>query len=561
MKLKEAAGVLLVSAAAAALLAGCGKSGGAGGNAAGVDTAEGGIREYTAFYAVPGDEKNDDNVIQQKIAEITGAKVKETWLTGQTATEAVGTLIAGGEYPDLIDGSDGTAQLYEAGALIPLDEYLDEYPNLKNFWSEWDWDKVRQDDGHIYWIPQFGNPYEKDMSPTPAEAFWIQTRVLKWADYPEIKTLDQYFQLLKDYNAANPAMEDGTANIAYTILCDDWRYFCLENPPQFLAGYPNDGSVIVDPDTQKIVDYNTIDEARAYYKELNEGFAAGLVDPEAFTQSYDEYIAKLSSGRVLGMVDQWWQFQNARDSIKQQGLDAQGCSYVPLALTIDADVEPNYNTEAAINVSNGVGISVSCKDPEGVLQFLNDLLEPEVRVLRTWGIEGVDYEVGKDGIFTRNDEQWSQATDSAYKASHMCGYSYLPNYTGLLDDRKNASDPNEQPTEFVKSLPADVQECLAAYDCETYLEMMDPADAAPGPWFPMYSYSNTMTSSTPGGTAWVNMGEVKHQYLPKVVMASDFEAGWEEYLKAYKGANPEAFLSEMQKELDRRIESAAKYAE
>lgn len=561
MKLKEAAGVLLVSAAAAALLAGCGKSGGAGGNAAGVDTAEGGIREYTAFYAVPGDEKNDDNVIQQKIAEITGAKVKETWLTGQTATEAVGTLIAGGEYPDLIDGSDGTAQLYEAGALIPLDEYLDEYPNLKNFWSEWDWDKVRQDDGHIYWIPQFGNPYEKDMSPTPAEAFWIQTRVLKWADYPEIKTLDQYFQLLKDYNAANPAMEDGTANIPYTILCDDWRYFCLENPPQFLAGYPNDGSVIVDPDTQKIVDYNTIDEARAYYKELNEGFAAGLVDPEAFTQSYDEYIAKLSSGRVLGMVDQWWQFQNARDSIKQQGLDAQGCSYVPLALTIDADVEPNYNTEAAINVSNGVGISVSCKDPEGVLQFLNDLLEPEVRVLRTWGIEGVDYEVGEDGIFTRNDEQWSQATDSAYKASHMCGYSYLPNYTGLLDDRKNAADPNEQPTEFVKSLPADVQECLAAYDCETYLEMMDPADAAPGPWFPMYSYSNTMTSSTSGGTAWVNMGEVKHQYLPKVVMASDFEAGWEEYLKAYKGANPEAFLSEMQKELDRRIESAAKYAE
>ena len=39
-------------------------------------------------------------------------------------------------------------------------------------------------------------------------------------------------------------MEDGTTNIPYTILCDDWRYFCLENAPQFLDGYPNDGSVM-----------------------------------------------------------------------------------------------------------------------------------------------------------------------------------------------------------------------------------------------------------------------------------------------------------------------------
>lgn len=559
MKFKKVTAILLTSLMAASMLAGCGESKETSGSSKSGSSKEEGIREYTAFYAVPGNEINDDNEIQQKIAEITGAKVKETWLTGQTAAEAVGTLIAGGEYPDLIDGSDGTAQLYDAGALIPLDEYLDDYPNLKELWSEEEWDKVRQDDGHIYWIPQFGNVYEKDMAPAPAEAFWIQTRVLKWADYPEIKTLDEYFKLLEDYNAANPTMEDGTANIPYTILCDDWRYFCLENPPQFLAGYPNDGSVIVDPETETIVDYNTIDEARDYFKKLNEEFGKGIVDQEAFTQSFDEYIAKLSSGRVLGMVDQWWQFIDARDSLKQQGLNEQGCNYVPLALTVDENVTPNYNTEQAINPANGVGVSVSCEDPEGVLQFLNDILEPEVRILRGWGIEGVDYEIGEDGLFSRTDEQWAQAADSAYKASHICTYSYLPNYVGLLADKKNAADPNEQPSEFVKSLPSDVRECLEAYGCQTYLEMMDPADEVPGPWFPMYSKSNTMTTSTEGGTAWAKMGELKHEYLPKVVMASDFEKSWEEYLEAYETANPQAFLDEMQEELDKRIENAAKY--
>lgn len=557
MKRFKAVAILSAAAMVTSLLGGCGNS---NGKTASKEAGKDGIREYTAFFSTTGIELNDDNVIQQKIAEITGAKVKENWLTGQSASEAIGTMIAGGEYPDMIDGGDGSSQLYDAGALIPLDDYLDKYPNLKNFWSEENWDKVRQPDGHIYWIPQFGNPYKKDMSPTPAEAFWIQTRVLKWAGYPEIKTLKEYFKLLEDYHAANPTMEDGTTNIPYTILCDDWRYFCLENPPQFLAGYPNDGSVIVDPETKKIVDYNTIDEAEEYFKILNEEYAKEMIDPEAFTQSYDEYIAKLSSGRVLGMVDQWWQFQTARDSIDQQNLADQGCSYVPLGLTIDEGVTANYNTKAAINVGSGLAITVSCKDPEGALQFLNDILSPEVRILRGWGIKGVDYEEGEDGLFYRNDEQWKNSTDSAYKASHICAYGYLPNYAGVLVDEKNASDPKQQPSEFAKSLPKDVQECLKAYNCETYLEMMDPMDDVPGPWFPMYSFSNTMTTATEGGMAWNKMREIKQEYLPKVVMSSDFTKGWNEYLKAYKEANPDAFINEMQEELDRRIKNAAKYA-
>ena len=38
-----------------------------------------------------------------------------------------------------------------------------------------------------------------------------------------------------------------------------------------------------------------------YFKKLNEEYQKGIVDPESFTQTYDEYISKLSTGRVLGM--------------------------------------------------------------------------------------------------------------------------------------------------------------------------------------------------------------------------------------------------------------------
>ena len=40
----------------------------------------------------------------------------------------------------------------------------------------------------------------------------------EWAGYPEIKTLDQYFDLLESYADANPTMANGTKNIPYTTL-------------------------------------------------------------------------------------------------------------------------------------------------------------------------------------------------------------------------------------------------------------------------------------------------------------------------------------------------------
>ncbi len=577
---KKLVSILLVSALAASALTGCG--GGSGesqqtqttdsssgetsdteGDTAGTESTEGSgeIKEFTAFFATPGTEINDDNEIQQIIAEKTGAKCKETWLTGQSDSEAVGTLIASGEYPDFIEGGSGTLQLYEAGALVALDDYLDNYPNIKALFTEQQWDQLRQDDGKIYWIPQFSCIKNKESVCTHNdEAFWIQTRVLKWADYPEIKTMDQYFDLIEAYNEANPTMEDGTPNIPYTILCEDWRYFCLENAPQFLDGYPNDGSVIVDPDTLKVIDYNTTPTAKRYFQKLNEEYKKGIVDPESFTQTYDEYIAKVSTGRVLGMIDQWWDFAyTAGDAIRQQGLDAEGCNYVPLPITIEEGIQNQWhNSGGVLNVSSGLAITVSCEDVEGALKFVDDLLSQEIHNLRSWGVEGVDYNVLDNGEFSRTPEQVAQASDAAYKASHLCTYSYFPQYSGMSDDGINANKPEGQPNEFYANLQSDVKECFDAYGVQTYVEMIGTSEA-PGAWYPMWSYSNTLTTSTPGGTAWNRMGEIKHEYLPKVVMASDFESGWSEYMDAYESCNPQDFLDEMQAELDKRMEEAAKY--
>ena len=553
---KKLVSALLITGMLSSMFAGCGKSSG-GGGAVNAD----GIKEFTAFFAVPGNEINNDNEIQDLIAEKTGCKVKESWLTGQTAEEAVGTFIAGGEYPDFIDGGNSSVQLYEAGALVPIDEYYDNYPNIRNYFTDQEWDMLRQSDGHIYWIPQFSKINgEERVCQHNDEAFWIQTRVLEWAGYPEVHTMDQYFDLIESYNEANPTMEDGTANIPYTILCDDWRYFCLENAPQFLDGYPNDGSVIVDPETLTVIDYNTTPTAKKYFEQLNEEYKKGIVDQESFTQTYDEYIAKLSTGRVLGMIDQWWDFYNtAGDAIKSAGLDKQGCEYVPLPITIEEGMTNQWhNSGGAFNASSGLAITTSCPDVEGALQFVNDLLAQDVHDLRFWGVEGVDYEVGDDGLYYRTPEMRVNCADSSYKAAHLCFYSYFPQFNGTSQDGKNAMKPENQENEFYDGLSDNLKKCFDAYGVKTYVEMLGTSPA-PGPWYPMYSYSQTLTTSTPGGLAWNKIGEVKHEYLPKVVMAENFETGWEDYMKVYNECKPEDFLSEMQTELERRVDMAAKY--
>lgn len=568
MRKKKLAAALLAAGMIVASMTGCGgdaskststdgtKTSTDAGSDDGADASanNGEITEFEMFCNVPGSEINSDNEIAQIIAEKTGVRVKESWLNGQDANESIGTIIASGTYPDFINGGDAMKTLYEADALVAWDDYIDKYPNIKEFFTDEEWNKFRMDDGKIYWCNAFENIYGEDKTTNQnGEAFWIQTRVLKWADYPKVETLDEYFDLLKSYNDANPTMEDGTANIPYTILCEDWRYFCLENAPEFLDGYPNDGSVIVDVENLKVVDYNTTPTAKRYFQKLNEGVKSGLIDSESFTQTYDEYIAKLSTGRVLGMVDQWWDFAyTVNDIFKTQGLDQKGCNYVPLGLTIDKGMENQwYTSGGTINNSSGIAVTVDCEDPDKAFAFIDACLSQEIHDLRFWGIEGVDYEVDENGMKYRTEEQRMNAADTNYKASHLCSYSYFPQWSGTSRDGKNAMMPAEQPSEFMDSLSADLQECFNAYGVTSYIGMLGSVNKA-GKWFPMYSYSNAMTTDTPGGIAWNKMGEIKHEWLPKVCMADDFDKAWDEYMEVYNTANPQDFLDEMQAELERR---------
>ena len=528
------------------------------------------VKHYTGFFATLKDDCSESERIRSIIAEKTGAVCEEKWLTkNDNRDDVINIMINKADYPDFIYAGTDHSKFLEAKAYIPLENYIEKNQNLKNYFTEEEWDRIKSPDGHIYIIPCFSkvNMYDTNTVHND-EAFWIQVRVLKWAGYPEISTPDEYFDLIRRYLREHPEDENGKKLIGYDILTEGYLYFCLENPPQFLDGYPNDGCCIVDKKTNTVIDYNTTPTAKRWFQTLNREYHNGIIDPDCFVMTNNQYFAKLSEGVVLGMVDQWWNFGHYVADLPDD------CAYVPLGLTIDKGMTEHYHSEPAFDTSQGIGVSVSCQDPDGAVAFINDLLDPEIFTLRMWGEEGVDYTVGEDGVFSlitpeantpdvteavtdlsfseETEEETAESEGETEEDVSDYAYPYFPIYKGMNPDGINAYSPEYQPSEFYNKLSDIMQECFDAYGVHTYVELLDKSEKN-APWYPMWSYTNNFTEDTVYGRAKKSMDEVKHEYLPRVVMSDDFEAAWDEYMQAYKNCNPEAYIAELQNEVTRRI--------
>ena len=71
----------------------------------------------------------------------------------------------------------------------------------------------------------------------------------------------------------------------------------------------------------------------------------------------------------------------------------------------------------------------------------------------------------------------------------------------------------------------------------------------------MWSYTNTWTNDTDYGLAKNKITELKHKYLPQIMMcpSSEFDARWDEYQEVYRNeVDIDAYLDELTAEARRR---------
>lgn len=518
----------------------------------GADTATKEVKTITVFIGDPKQQPTKDNKIYKKIEEELGVKFEFEFLVGDL-DQKLGVMIAGGEYPDWLDSANSTEKSINAGILVPLQDMIsaDKTPNLWRQYGDY-MNMMKADDGNVYVLPNYGMYYNDYVQTSyNGPAFWIQKQVLIDMNYPEIKTLDQYFDVLSEYKSSHPEI-NGQPTVGFEVLSFDWRAFCLKNAPAQLAGNPNDGGVIVNPDTGIAWLYANTDTAKTYYEKLNAAYHDGLIEADTFVQNYDEYLARLSTGRVLGMFDQGWDFQTAADALVSQGLD--NLTWVPLGITYDESIEPWYRERPIPNYDRGFGVTVDCDDPELYIQVAETLLSEEWQKIFAWGIEGEDYMVDENGMFYRTPEQRTNSEDVNWRLANRAEalYASLPKMQGTFDDG-NAVDPNTQISEYFDKLKEVDKQILDAYGFDYYTEFLGDA---PENRKDYPAWQIALGDGTEAAIADSKISELQMKYLPQLILGSEdsFDNDWSEYVKMYDSVNVDAYLETVNAGLKERRE-------
>ncbi len=524
----------------------------------------------SVFTMQKGEQPPSNNKTYKWIKKKFG--VTFTWdILAGDKEEKIALLIRTQKLPDLVEVDSDKFQ--NAGCLRDLKPLIEAYaPNLKKHYASV-WKKMiyidseKDADGkivkeHIYSLPKYG---ALDGAPSDTyfnqSAWWIQKAVLKEFGYPVIKTVDQYFDLIEAYYKKHPTI-DGMQTIPFNIITADWEAFDLWNPPNYLAGYSNDGNGHVDFKNGKYVykDNFTDENAKRWFKLANKYFNKGLIDPASFTDNRDQYYTKIAQGRVLGMFIQGWQFKGEPELI----LYADGKeerTYVPLPLTFDESIKPYYLDQPLPYLQNGYGITTNCTEEKAIkiLQFMDKMLEEENQRVLYWGFEGEDWQKDKDGRPYRTDRQRAQQNDPTWILKNRAKFWEVeaPKLEGTMPSGYTCVI-NDLPWEYAASQKKLDLEIFKAYGVNSYAELMDKNPPKNAGWYPLWQCNPSEGNAgfeKEAAIAMKGFEPIQKWYLPKMIMCkpSDFEKTWAEYAELMQPLT-NVYNKFMQQQLDARVE-------
>lgn len=439
---RKVVSLMLVSAMVAGMLAGCGSDSGSSKGGSSTETgsaAEASSSGETAddaddkspitfeYFNADGKNGNWDNPVAKAITEATGVTLDVSYPVASQgdAKEDVALMIANDEYPDMIYAKGSATDLYQAGALIDMTDLIEKYgPNIKKMYgAEMEKLKWSQDDPGIYQL-SYAGVNQKTL--TTGGSCQIQWAALKENDYKYPKTLDEYEKMIKSYLAAHPKTEDGLDMIGITMSASDWHWMItLGNPAGLIAdASPDNGQWIID-DEYNVHYKHVTDEEKEYFKWLCRMYNEGILDPNFATQTDDDYIAKVASGRVVAITDAEWHYSQCEATLVADGKVDQ--TYVGLPVTLREDQIEKALLYQGTTVGWGIGITKSCEDPVRAIKFLDYLCSDEGQILYHWGIEGENYFLDDDGQPYRTDEEVAKAQSDPDYAKN----TGIDNYTGF----------------------------------------------------------------------------------------------------------------------------------
>lgn len=361
---------------------------------------------------LPGVVELPECTVLQDLEEKTNIKLDLTIVPQDGAKEKLNLLLAGGDYPELIIGTDllTSQDLEKYGAeeqiLMPLNDLIEQYgTNIKKQWEthpEWE-EQMKSSDGNIYGIPgvdsggvSHGNCSYK---------FWMNKDWLETLGLEVPTTTEELKTVLKAFKEQDPNGNGIADEIPMTGATGTWAadpYLYLLNAFGYFDTnyyYLKDGTI------NSILDQDYLKEGLAYVHEL---YSEGLIDQAAFTQDESQLAAVGNNADVVitgsATCGHIGMFVNINDKERYSQYEVippvkgpNGYRGIPYTL--------------ASNVSGAnFAITDVCEHPEEAMKLADLLCTSEWAVRSQVGKEGAQWEVADENTFGRDG-----ATPAKYK--------------------------------------------------------------------------------------------------------------------------------------------------
>ncbi|MCC5895968.1 MAG: extracellular solute-binding protein [Alkalibacterium sp.] len=337
------------------------------------------------------------DTVTNAIEEYTNTELEFQWIPDASKEERLNTALASGNLADIVTltilDNSSVRNALKAGQFWDVEPFLDEFDNLSQITE--DTRRSASIEGVLYGIP-FQKPLARNGVVLRKD--WLDNLGME-----EPQTLEELYEVARAFSEDDP---NGTGQNDTTGFMDraDLKYGSFKTLATY-HGVPNEwkeesGEFTPQFDTPEYV------EALEYMREL---YTNGLINQDF---------------AVTAKTDQQEGFAQGRAGIYVGGLmDARNLYTLSEGITDDMElsqlnkINKDGSDDYAIwSDNNGVGGLLAFPKSEvsdenelrDVLQFVNDIMDEEVYIMMTSGIEGVHHEMDGNTSNRINEDLWQQ---------------------------------------------------------------------------------------------------------------------------------------------------------
>ena len=444
MRGKKKVSLAMAAILAVSLLAGCGAKEGGGNGAQQADQSYS-LYIGNAWTATMFDAGNKD-VVLQELEKKTGVSLDVELVKSSDVNSEINVMLASGDLPDLIvaDGETRT-QMIRDGYVIALDDLIekcapDMKKNLGFVFPEW-----RERDGSMYGVGCFvwNDPrYALNLTVNTVQ---IRYDMLKELGYDKLDreepvqsfiTVDEYMDLLAQVKEKYPEVYPALVSTEHAIevLLKAKGLQCVRLPDSTYNVY-EDGKAV------SVFSSKYMPEMITFLNDFcRNGYAPDGVT--AFKQ--EENQALLAQGKVFSTLGSVEGLDAANAALAAENDETR---FVYFYLVESEEIKNVLINGYAAAEGPNLMITKDCKDPEGVMKFLNYCATEEGSTIIGAGVEGVTYTRDADGTIVPTEEvakgyaMWD--TNMIKKYGIGSWLNILPSMEGL-DENGNAYDVNAQ---------------------------------------------------------------------------------------------------------------------